>query len=109
MAIFANIRVMNTVTFNISLPQTLANQVDAQIASGEFASRSEFFRTLLRLYGTITQTVTKHKADPIEFVEYKKVPLKQVEEEFMATGKYSKKFVKGIVEGLRRSSVYANS
>lgn len=96
---------MNTVTFNISLPRTLADQVDEQVSSGQYTSRSEFFRTLLRIYETMTQK----KAAPIEFIEFKKVPLKQIEEEFMATGKYSKKFVKGVVEGLRKSSMYANS
>ena len=100
---------MSTVTFNISLPKTLANQVDEQIASGEFASRSEFFRKLLRLYETITQTVVKQPAPPLELLEYKKRPLKEVEDKMMATGKYSRKFVKGIVAGLKREGQYVDS
>ena len=96
---------MNTVTFNISLPQTLANQVDKQIASGEFASRSEFFRTVLRLYETIIQ----RQVPPLEIVPFKKRPLGEIEKSMLATGKYDKKFVKSIIRGLAKSSVYANS
>lgn len=96
---------MNTVTFNISLPQTLANQVDAQIASGEFASRSEFFRTLVRLY----ETVIQKKTAPLEIIPFKKRPLKEIEQSMLATGQYDRKFVKSIIRGLAKSSVYANS
>lgn len=97
---------MDMVTLNISLPQKLAQQVDLQVASGEFASRSEFIRTLLRLYEAMTG---KTQVAPLEFIEFKKRPIKEIEAEFLATGKYSKKFVKGIIAGLSKSSVYANS
>lgn len=96
---------MNTVTLNISLPQTLADQVDLQVASGEYASRSEFFRTLLRFY----DAMTKKSTVPLEFLEFEKRPLKEVGEKMLATGKYSKKFVSGLVAGLKKSSLYANS
>ena len=96
---------MDTVTLNISLPSTLARVVDRQVQSGEYASRSEFFRTLLRLYDVLVA----NKSQPIELLEFEKVPLKQIEREFMATGKYSKSFVRGIVAGLKREGLYANS
>lgn len=96
---------MNTVTLNISLPQRLADQVDLQVSSGEFASRSEFFRTLLRLYDAMTKT----SSVPLEFLEFKKRPLKEVQEKMLATGKYNKKFVKGIVAGLKREGLYVDS
>ncbi len=35
---------------NISLPAPLTNVVDAEIKNGQFASRSEFIRHLLRLW-----------------------------------------------------------
>lgn len=35
---------------NISLPAPLTNIVDSEIKSGQFASRSEFIRHLLRLW-----------------------------------------------------------
>jgi len=92
-------------TLNISLPKKLADKVDQEVATGHYASRSEFFRTLLRVYGALTQ---KQEA-PLEFVEFKKRPLREVERELLSTGKYSKRFVRGIVAGLARSSLYANS
>jgi len=35
---------------NISLPVALSQQVDREIIKGRFATKSEFFRNLLRLY-----------------------------------------------------------
>lgn len=35
---------------NISLPEELTSVVEKAVASGEFASKSEFFRNLLRLW-----------------------------------------------------------
>ena len=35
---------------NISLPTQLSRVVDKQVATGRFASKSEFFRNLLRLW-----------------------------------------------------------
>lgn len=95
---------MDTVTLNISLPKKLADQVDLEVAGGSYVSRSEFFRTLLRLY----QTLTGKESVSLEFMEFKKRPLKEIEQGFMSTGKYSKKFVKSIVTGLKRSSIYAD-
>ncbi|OGK39299.1 hypothetical protein A3F34_01795 [Candidatus Roizmanbacteria bacterium RIFCSPHIGHO2_12_FULL_44_10] len=38
------------VTFNISLPRYFANIVDEEIASGKYATRSEFFRHVLTIW-----------------------------------------------------------
>lgn len=35
---------------NISLPRELAREVNRAVASGRYASKSEFFRSLLRLW-----------------------------------------------------------
>ena len=35
---------------NISLPQELTKEVEAAVRSGQYASKSEFFRDLLRLW-----------------------------------------------------------
>ncbi len=40
---------MRTV-INISLPQQLTAVVEETVASGEYASKSEFFRSLLRMW-----------------------------------------------------------
>lgn len=45
---------------------------------------------------------------PAEFLEFEKRPLKEIEAGFTATGKYSKKFVKELVSGLKKSSIYAD-
>ncbi|MBI3559221.1 hypothetical protein HY085_02395 [Candidatus Gottesmanbacteria bacterium] len=92
------------VTLNISLPETLAVLVDREVSGGLYASRSEFFRTLLRMY----ETLVARKPQALEFLEFEKRPLKEIEERFMATGKYDKKFVKELVSGLKKSSIYAN-
>lgn len=99
--------VMDTVTLNISLPKKLADSVDYQVKSGEYSSRSEFFRTLLRLYKSLTKADTK--TEPAEFLEFKKRPLKEVEQKMLTTGKYSKKFVREIVQALKRESLYEDS
>lgn len=38
------------VTTTISLPKSLATEVDKQIVEGKFTSRSEFFRAAVRVY-----------------------------------------------------------
>jgi Arc/MetJ-type ribon-helix-helix transcriptional regulator len=40
---------MRTV-INISLPQPLSTAVEEAVSSGQYASKSEFFRSLLRLW-----------------------------------------------------------
>jgi len=98
---------MDTVTLNISLPKKLAESVDREVDSGQYSSRSEFFRTLLRLYQSLTKSGVK--TTQLEFVEFKKRPLKEIESGMLATGKYSKKFVREIVEALKRESLYEDS
>ncbi len=97
---------MDIVTLNISLPKKLAESVDNEVASGQYSSRSEFFRALLRLYQSLIKAETKSTS--LEFLEFKKRPLKEVERGMLATGKYSKKFVREIVQALKRESLYAN-
>lgn len=92
------------VTLNISLPDQLASVVDREVSGGQYASRSEFFRTLLRMYEVLSGKISQ----PLEFLEFEKKPLKEIEKGFTDTGKYSKKFVKDLISGLKKSSVYAN-
>lgn len=35
---------------NISLPKSMANEVEKEVEKGRFASKSEFFRSLFRLW-----------------------------------------------------------
>ena len=92
------------VTLNISLPEPLVRVVDREVSGGSYASRSDFFRMLLRMY----EVLSGKAALPLELVEFQNRPLKEIEDGFMATGKYEKKFVKGIISGLKREGLYAN-
>ncbi len=90
-------------TINISLPDSLAQQLDAAATVRGFASRSEFLRDLLRKY-----LEGKSEAKfPLPIVVYKKQPIDNVRRDMEASGKYNKKFVDSVVRGLARSSVYA--
>ena len=90
-------------TINISLPDTLAEQLDATAAVRGFASRSEFLRSLLRKH----LEEADGKEFPLPVIVYKKRPLSEVRREMEETGKYNKKFIDSVVRGLARSSVYA--
>lgn len=92
-------------TLNISLPQQLSCQVDQIVDREGYASRSEFFRTLLRFY--LSLTAQNKKKLEINFLPFKKQPLNIVEEKLMKTD-YNQKFVRSIVKGLKKSSLYAN-
>ncbi len=70
-----------------------------------FVSLQDAVRLFLSQMAKRTITVS---FQPVEFLEFEKKPLKEVEEAFMATGKYNKKFVKGIVAGLKREGLYVN-
>lgn len=90
-------------TVNISLPDQLAQELDAAAALRGFASRSEFLRDLLRKH---FEGEDKAKF-PLPVVVYNKKPLDEVRREMEASGKYNKKFIDSVVKGLARSSVYA--
>lgn len=91
-------------TINISLPYPLSSQIDTIVRREGYASRSEFFRTLLRLYLHLTTISTSKKA--IQLLPFEKKPLPEIEKDFLATGKYSKAFVKSVITGLKESSLY---
>lgn len=90
-------------TINISLPDSLAQQLDAATAVRGFASRSEFLRDLLRKYLEGKETAKF----PLPIVVYRKQPLDKVRRDMEASGKFNKKFVGSVIKGLARSSVYA--
>ncbi len=89
-------------TINISLPKSLSVKIDRVIKKEGYASRSEFFRTILRLYLQLT------KGEAPVLVPFKKRSLTEVKKELEGTGLYNQKFIKSVVSGLKKSSVYAN-
>jgi Arc/MetJ-type ribon-helix-helix transcriptional regulator len=85
-------------TFTISLPAQIAKKIDAESKTKGFASRSEFIRSLLRVYF--------YKKPAFEVFDRK--PLNEVKLELAKTGKYSEKFIESVVHGLSKSSLYEN-
>jgi len=51
--------------FNISLPQELASLVEKHVASGKYATKSEFFRHLLRMWleGKLLQELNESRKE----------------------------------------------
>ena len=88
-------------TINISLPKQLYQRVDSLIKEEGFASRSEFFRTLIRVY-------TALKGEKLELLEFSAKSIDEVEKGLLNTGKYNQKFIQSLVSGLGKSSVYEN-
>lgn len=85
-------------TVTISLPDQIAKKVDAEAKSQGFATRSEFVRSLLRKYFS--------QVKKLEFLPFEKKPLGEIRAEFEKTGKYNKKFIDSLIEGLSKSSIY---
>ena len=84
-------------TLTISLPSQFITRIDAEIKS-QGATRSEFFRALLR----------KYFSNEIKFEPFTPRPLDEMRVGMLKTGKYNKKFVDSVIKGLSRSSFYAN-
>jgi Arc/MetJ-type ribon-helix-helix transcriptional regulator len=83
-------------TLSISLPKQLISQLDAALSSGGFSTRSEFMRTLLRSY------FSQNEIDI-----FVKRPLNEIKSDLIKTGKYNQKFINSVINGLKKSSVYA--
>jgi len=84
-------------TFTISLPDHVAEKIDATVRLG-FATRSEFFRDVLR----------KYFSRELTFEPFTKKPLEEIEKDLTKTGKYNKAFIKSVIKGLEKSSIYAS-
>lgn len=96
---------MNRVVLQVPVDyQTRQAAEEGALAQG-FWSLQDAVRLFLNQLAKKTITVAFR---PAEFLEFEKRPLKEIEEGFVATGKYNKKFVKGLINGLKRSSIYAN-
>ena len=78
-------------TVNVSLPDNLAKQVDVTLLEGEYSSRSELFRTALRIF----------------FVLDKK-PINEIRKDLQEAG-HNTKFVESVSKGLTKSSLYKNN
>lgn len=86
-------------TINISLPKILYQKVNELIAQEGYASRSEFFRTLIRIYTVL-------KSEEATLLEFEKKPLKEIERQLTKTNRYNQAFIKSVIYGLKKSSLY---
>lgn len=93
-------------TVNVSLPDSLATEVDTIVGEGGYASRSEFFRTLLRFH--ILLDSEKNAKDILALAPFVKKPLSEIKLALLATGRYNSDFIKSVISGLKKSSVYKN-
>ncbi|MBI5358255.1 hypothetical protein HZB69_01335 [Candidatus Amesbacteria bacterium] len=84
-------------TLTISLPTQFITQINTEVKA-QGATRSEFFRALLRKYFTKS----------IEFKPFVKIPLGQIRDELKESGKYNDKFINSVVKGFSKSSYYAS-
>ena len=89
-------------TVNISLPESLAQQVSGLISQGEYASRSEVFRTALRLFLALEKAES-----PLIFSQFVRRPLSEIESGLSEAG-YKPEFVQSVTNGLKKSSLYRN-
>lgn len=88
---------------SVTLPETLAQKTESLITQGEYASRSEVLRTALRFLFALEEG-----AAPLELFQFSKKPLKDVENGLRGAG-HKPEFVKSVVDGLGKSSVYSKS
>lgn len=84
-------------TLSISLPTQFITQINTEVKA-QGATRSEFFRGLLRKYFT----------NDVQFEVFTPRPLEEIRTGMQKTGKYNTKFINGVVNGLARSSHYAS-
>ena len=85
---------MNTIT--ISLPAQIAKKVDLEAQKKGFATRSEFIRSLLRMYFS----------GELKLESFIPRPLEEVRDGLKKSGKYNEKFIDRVVRGLETSSFY---
>jgi Arc/MetJ-type ribon-helix-helix transcriptional regulator len=88
---------MSTIT--ISLPDQIAQKIDTEAKIKGFSTRSEFIRSLLRKY---------FAGEEVKFEVFEPLPINEMRFELAKTGKYSQEFIDSVVEGLKKSSVYAS-
>lgn len=93
-------------TVNISLTEDQTKMVDQAVVNLGFANRSEFFRTLLRVFTKKPQVLEEATDFPMRSPITKSS--KKVLGGFKATGKYSKEFLKDLEEGLKDSDYFIN-
>lgn len=92
-------------TVNISLPEHQVSFIDSIISKYGFASRSEFFRSLLRVVHNKPEIVEQSINYPFVAAP-RNQSVKEILADFRKTKKYSKAFLKDLEIGLKRSDYF---
>ena len=92
-------------TINISITSEQYSEIEKFTNELGFANRSEFMRSLLRLFIKKPEVLSVET----ELMPFKKRPLSEIEKRLRKTGRYNEKFIQSVMDGLRRSSIYAAS
>lgn len=90
---------INMATINISLPTKMATQLDSLKTHRGYATRSELVRELLR----------ERLSQESNFEVFSKPSLNTVAKDLAETGKYNPEFIKSVIGGLKKSSLYADT
>src|SRR3989338_6376644 len=93
-------------TVNISLTEDQTKMVDQAVVNLGFANRSEFFRSLLRVFNKKPEVLSDASDFPMKSPDTKSA--KKVMASFEATGKYTKGVLKDLEEGLKSSDFFVN-
>jgi hypothetical protein len=102
LAKFAKMPAMSTI--NISLPRSLVNQLDQTAKKFDFSNRSEFVRALLRRVFADKSLLTETSVFP--FSPPATRSRAKLMTAFKKTGRYSKKFLADLAEGLKTSGYF---
>ncbi len=86
-------------TMNVSIPESQAKEIKSVMSEGRFASRSELFRTAIRVF------LSLEKAQGESLDTYKKRPVEEVRKELLKAG-YNENFANSVADGLVKSSLY---
>lgn len=99
-------------TVNLSFPEKLIVKIDKEIEEHGYASRSEFFRALVRMVLVEPEVIISpqpKKAKKLVFEKPSMKPLSEIRKKFEKTGLYNKKFIDSLIAGIAKSSLYANT
>lgn len=91
-------------TINISLPSEQVNLIDDFVKKFDFANRSEFVRSIIRVLVKRPEII--ETASTYSFVSPKTKSVKEIVTSFKKNKKYSQAFLKDLEEGLKTSDYF---
>ena len=93
-------------TVNISLTDYQTKEIDQAVGKLGFANRSEFFRTLLRVFLKRPEVIYTEEEWLMRSPDTKSA--QKVFDSFKTSGKYSRAFLNDLVQGLKDSDYFTD-